>query len=173
MGLPVLEGRHLLLVVLGPSGFVRHRVLRELEHLPVQQAYEIWMVEVVVEAAARVVTDVLGAQGLHRHCRRDLGELVGQYQAEQLFLAAKILVQPFLVQARSLRDPVFLGVSYAGAVRGGVLTNTLAFYCLSVMSLTVYGQPWSTAIIVGGVIMAIGTFLIVTEPSKHIARLRK
>lgn len=66
----------------------------------------------------------------------------------------------------------FLGVSYAGAVRGGVLTNTLAFYCLSVMSLTVYGQPFSTAIIVGGVIMAVGTFLIVTEPSKHIAKLR-
>jgi len=67
----------------------------------------------------------------------------------------------------------FLGVSYAGAVRGGVLTNTLAFYCVSVMSLTVYGQPWSTAIIVGGIVMAIGTLLIVTEPSKHIARLRR
>jgi drug/metabolite transporter (DMT)-like permease len=66
----------------------------------------------------------------------------------------------------------YIGVSYAGAVRGGVLTNTLAFFFIAFFSLTVYGEPFSAVVVVGTVVMAIGALFIVSEPIKYIARRR-
>ncbi|WP_134729092.1 DMT family transporter [Amycolatopsis nivea] len=66
----------------------------------------------------------------------------------------------------------YIGISYAGAVRGGVLTNTLAFFFIAFFSLTVYGAPFSTYVIVGSAITIVGTLFIVTEPKAHLTRLR-
>jgi drug/metabolite transporter (DMT)-like permease len=66
----------------------------------------------------------------------------------------------------------YIGISYAGAVRGGVLTNTLAFFFIAFFSLTVYGAPFSSIIIVGSVITIIGALCIVTEPKSYLARQR-
>jgi drug/metabolite transporter (DMT)-like permease len=66
----------------------------------------------------------------------------------------------------------YIGVSYAGAVRGGVLTNTLAFFFIAFFSLTVYGEKFSLAVIIGTILTAIGAFFIVSEPIKYIARRR-
>ncbi len=66
----------------------------------------------------------------------------------------------------------YIGISYAGAVRGGVLTNTLAFFFISFFSLTVYGAPFSAIIIIGSICTVIGALVIVTEPKSYIARIR-
>jgi drug/metabolite transporter (DMT)-like permease len=66
----------------------------------------------------------------------------------------------------------YIGISYAGAVRGGVLTNTLAFFFIAFFSLTVYGAPFSTIVIVGSVITLVGALFIVTEPKSYLARRR-
>ncbi|MFD8630289.1 DMT family transporter [Streptomyces hygroscopicus] len=66
----------------------------------------------------------------------------------------------------------YIGISYAGAVRGGVLTNTLAFFFIAFFSLTIYGAPFSVVVIVGSAITIVGTLFIVTEPKGHLARLR-
>lgn len=66
----------------------------------------------------------------------------------------------------------YIGISYAGAVRGGVLGNTLAFFFISFFSSTIYGVPFSVVVIVGAVIMGIGGLFIVSEPGKYIARKR-
>lgn len=66
----------------------------------------------------------------------------------------------------------YIGISYAGAVRGGVLTNTLAFFFITFFSITVYGVPFSTVVIVGAVTMSAGALLIVSEPGHYIARRR-
>ena len=66
----------------------------------------------------------------------------------------------------------YIGIAYAGAVRGGVLTNTLAFFFIAFFSLPVYGAPFSAIVIVGSVITIVGTLLIVTEPKDYIARRR-
>jgi drug/metabolite transporter (DMT)-like permease len=67
----------------------------------------------------------------------------------------------------------YIGISYAGAVRGGVLTNTLAFFFIAFFSLTVYGAPFSAIVIVGTVITLVGALFIVTEPKSYIARRRR
>lgn len=66
----------------------------------------------------------------------------------------------------------YIGISYAGAVRGGVLTNTLAFFFIAFFSLTVYGAPFSVIVIVGSVCTVFGAMLIVTEPKSYLARQR-
>jgi drug/metabolite transporter (DMT)-like permease len=66
----------------------------------------------------------------------------------------------------------YIGISYAGAVRGGVLTNTLAFFFIAFFSLTVYGAPFSVIVIVGSIATVIGAMLIVTEPKSYLARQR-
>jgi drug/metabolite transporter (DMT)-like permease len=66
----------------------------------------------------------------------------------------------------------YIGISYAGAVRGGVLTNTLAFFFIAFFSLTVYGAPFSAIVIVGSICTVVGAMFIVTEPKSYIARQR-
>jgi drug/metabolite transporter (DMT)-like permease len=66
----------------------------------------------------------------------------------------------------------YIGISYAGAVRGGVLGNTLAFFFISFFSSTVYGVPFSGVVILGAVIMGLGGLFIVSEPASYVARKR-
>ncbi|TXI61363.1 hypothetical protein [Mycolicibacterium mageritense] len=66
----------------------------------------------------------------------------------------------------------YIGISYAGAVRGGVLTNTLAFFFIAFFSLTVYGAPFSVIVIIGSICTVLGAMFIVTEPKSYIARQR-
>lgn len=66
----------------------------------------------------------------------------------------------------------YIGISYAGAVRGGVLTNTLAFFFIAFFSLTVYGAPFSAIVVVGSICTVLGAMIIVTEPKSYIARQR-
>ncbi|MCE0764163.1 DMT family transporter [Pseudonocardia kujensis] len=66
----------------------------------------------------------------------------------------------------------YIGIAYAGAVRGGVLTNTLAFFFISFFSLTVYGAPFNAFVVIGSGITIVGTLFIVTEPKGHLANLR-
>jgi drug/metabolite transporter (DMT)-like permease len=66
----------------------------------------------------------------------------------------------------------YLAIAYAGAVRGGLLAGTFGFFFIGLFSTTVYGQPFSWAIIIGSAVMFVGGALIVTEPSSYLARKR-
>lgn len=66
----------------------------------------------------------------------------------------------------------YIGIAYAGAVRGGVLAGTFGFFFIAFFAITVYGIPFSLAIIVGSIIMFIGAALIVTEPGVFLSQKR-
>lgn len=66
----------------------------------------------------------------------------------------------------------YIGIAYAGAVRGGVLAGTFGFFFIAFFSITVYGVPFSSAVIIGSVVMFVGAALIVSEPKGYLARKR-
>ena len=66
----------------------------------------------------------------------------------------------------------YLGVAYAGGVRGGVLGATFGFFFIGFFSVTIYNLPFSWAIIIGASVMFIGGALIVSEPGAYLARKR-
>ncbi|KID30393.1 hypothetical protein HQ32_02647 [Prauserella sp. Am3] len=66
----------------------------------------------------------------------------------------------------------YVGISYAGAVRGGVLAGTFGFFFISFFSITIYGLPFSMAVVIGSAVMLIGTALIVSEPAGYLANKR-
>jgi hypothetical protein len=70
----------------------------------VQQPDEHRMVAVVVEAAARVLADVVPVAAQHWHGGGDPLEFLRQHDREQLFLAAEVVVDPLLVHPGAARD---------------------------------------------------------------------
>lgn len=66
----------------------------------------------------------------------------------------------------------YIGIAYAGAVRGGVLAGTFGFFFIAFFSITVYGVPFSPAVIIGSLVMFVGAALMVSEPSGYLARKR-
>jgi len=66
----------------------------------------------------------------------------------------------------------YIGISYAGGVRGGVLAGTFGFFFIGFFSITVYGVPFSPAIIIGSAVMFAGAAFIVSEPGAYLARKR-
>lgn len=66
----------------------------------------------------------------------------------------------------------YIGIAYAGAVRGGVLAGTFGFFFIGFLSITVFGVPFSAAIIWGSIIMFAGAALIVSEPAGYLASKR-
>ncbi|MGH3628892.1 MAG: hypothetical protein ACRDRL_15835 [Sciscionella sp.] len=67
----------------------------------------------------------------------------------------------------------YIGIAYAGGVRGGVLAGTFGFFFIGFFSITVYGVPFSLAIVFGSVIMFVGAAFIVSEPGGYLARKRR
>jgi drug/metabolite transporter (DMT)-like permease len=66
----------------------------------------------------------------------------------------------------------YIGIAYAGGVRGGVLAGTFGFFFIGFFSITVYGVPFSPAIIIGSAVMFAGAAFIVSEPGAYLARKR-
>lgn len=66
----------------------------------------------------------------------------------------------------------YIGIAYAGAVRGGVLAGTFGFFFIGFLSITVFGVPFSVAIIWGSIVMFVGAALIVSEPAGYLASKR-
>lgn len=63
----------------------------------------------------------------------------------------------------------YIGIAYAGGVRGGVMAGTFGFFFVAFLSMTVYDVPFSGIIIFGSIIMFIGAALIITEPKELLA----
>lgn len=66
----------------------------------------------------------------------------------------------------------YIGIAYAGGVRGGVIAGTFGFFFISFFSMTVYGTPFSWIVLIGSVILFIGAALIITEPKEILANKR-
>ncbi|MCL6632282.1 MAG: DMT family transporter [Alicyclobacillus herbarius] len=66
----------------------------------------------------------------------------------------------------------YIGIAYAGGVRGGVMAGTFGFFFISFLSMTVYGAPFSWIIILGCLVLFVGAVLIITEPKEVLAKKR-
>ncbi|WAH39356.1 hypothetical protein [Alicyclobacillus dauci] len=66
----------------------------------------------------------------------------------------------------------YIGIAYAGGVRGGVIAGTFGFFFISFFSMTVYGTPFSWIVLIGSVILFIGAALIITEPKEILSNKR-
>ncbi len=66
---------------------------------------------------------------------------------------------------------LYVGISTAGAVSGGLLAST-GFIWTVVLSMLVYGGHWSSSIVVGSLIMLGGMVVMLARPARLIKQLR-
>ncbi len=67
----------------------------------------------------------------------------------------------------------YVAIAYAGAVRGGALGSTLGFFFVTFFSMTIYGLPWSTAMLLGSIGIIIGALLMISEPGVYLSVKRQ
>lgn len=67
----------------------------------------------------------------------------------------------------------YVAVAYAGAVRGGALGSTLGFFFVTFFSMTIYGLPWSNAMLLGGIALIVGALLMISEPGVYLSVKRQ
>jgi drug/metabolite transporter (DMT)-like permease len=66
----------------------------------------------------------------------------------------------------------YMGIAYAGGVRGGVLAGTFGFFFIAFFSMTIYNVPFSYTVIFGSILLFAGAALFVTEPKELLASKR-
>ena len=124
--LPCLDGGRLVpvqrqsLLVVGVSRI-------EGEPFPAQQTFKLRMLQVIVVDPSRVLPDVLGGEGFHRHRLRDLDEFVAKHMGEQVAFATEVVVDAFFVHTCFLGNALYRRAIWAD---GGEL------FCRSVENLS-------------------------------------